>query len=90
MIENKSNSQNLRQNRKNKHLNLNNQRKRSRLLNVENDKSNKSLKMEKDKTKKLKKSLNYCKDKASRYIKDLIIDEEEEIELLQEQLKELK
>ena len=59
-------------------------------LNVENDKSNKSLKEEKDETKKLKKSLNYYKDKASRHIKDLIIDKDEEIELLQDQIKELK
>ena len=59
-------------------------------LNVKNDKLNKSLKAEKDKTHKLKKSLVYYKDKASRHIKDLIIDKDEEIELLQEQLKELK
>ena len=51
---------------------------------------NKSLKEEKDKTQKLKKSLIYYKDKASRHIKDLIVDKDEEIELLQEQLKELK
>ena len=38
----------------------------------------------------MKKSLVYYKDKASRYIKDLIVDKDEEIELLQEQLKELK
>ena len=59
-------------------------------LNVQNDKLNKSLKEEKDKTQKLKKSLIYYKDKASRHIKDLIVDKDEEIELLQEQLKELK
>ena len=46
--------------------------------------------MEKDKTIKLKKSLVYYKDKASRHIKGLIVDKNEEIELLQEQLKELK
>ena len=51
---------------------------------------NKSLKEEKDKTQKLKKSLIYYKDKASRHIKDLIVDKDDEIELLQEQLKELK
>ena len=50
----------------------------------------KSLKEEKDKIKKLKKSLNYYKDKAGRHIKDLIVDKEQEIELLQEQWKELK
>ena len=38
----------------------------------------------------MQKSLVYYKDKASRYIKDLIVDKDEEIELLQEQLKELK
>ena len=38
----------------------------------------------------MKKTLNYYKDKASRHIKDLIVDKDEEIELLQEQLKELK
>ena len=60
-------------------------------LNVQNDKLNKSLKEEKDKTQKSKKSLIYYKDKkASRHIKDLIVDKDEEIELLQEQLKELK
>ena len=50
----------------------------------------KSLKEEKDKIKKLKKSLNYYKDKAGRHIKDLIVDKDQEIELLQEQWKELK
>ena len=53
-------------------------------LNAENNKLNKCLKEEKDKVKKLKKSLNYYKDKGSRYIKDLIVDKDEEIELLQE------
>ena len=38
----------------------------------------------------MKKSLVYYKDKASRHIKDLIVDKDDEIELLQEQLKELK
>ena len=32
----------------------------------------------------------YYRDKASRHIKDLIADKDEEIDLLQEQLKELK
>ena len=50
----------------------------------------KSLKEEKDKIKKLKKSLNYYKDKVGRHIKDLIVDKDQEIELLQEQWKELK
>ena len=51
---------------------------------------NKSLKVEKDKTIKLKKSLVYYKDKASRHIEGLIVDKDKEIELLQQQLKELK
>ena len=38
----------------------------------------------------MKKSLNYYKDKAGRHIKDLIVDKDQEIELLQEQWKELK
>ena len=65
--------------------------KKIKTLNVENNKlNNKSLKDDKYKTKKLKKSLNYYKDKASRHIKDLILDKDKETELLQEQLKELK
>ena len=59
-------------------------------LNVQNDKLNKYLKEEKDKTQNLRKSLIFYKDKASRHIKDLIVDKDEEIELLEEQLKELK
>ena len=38
----------------------------------------------------MQKSLVYYKDKASRHINDLIFDKDEEIGLLQEQLKELK
>ena len=38
----------------------------------------------------MQKSLVYYKDQASRHIKDLIVDKDKEIELLQEQLKELK
>ena len=65
--------------------------KKIKTLNVENNKlNNKSLKDDKYKTKKLKKSLNYYKDKASRHIKDLILDKDKETESLQEQLKELK
>ena len=65
--------------------------KKIKTLNVENNKlTNKSLKDDKYKTKKLKKSLNYYKDKASGHIKDLILDKDKEIEPLQEQLKELK
>ena len=65
--------------------------KKIKTLNVENNKlNNKSLKDDKYKTKKLKKSLNYYKDKASGHIKDLILDKDKETELLQEQLKELK
>ena len=60
------------------------------IKNVENDKFNKFLTEEKEKIKKSKKTLNYYKDKASRHVKDLIVDKDEEIELLQEQLKELK
>ena len=59
------------------------------IKNAENDKFNKFLTEEKEKIKKLNKTLNYYKDKASRHIKDLIVDKDEEIELLQEQLKEL-
>ena len=62
--------------------------KKIKTLNVENNKlNNKSLKDDKYKTKKLKKSLNYYKDKGSRHIKDLILDKDKETELLQEQLK---
>ena len=39
---------------------------------------------------KLKKSLIHYKDKASWNIKDLIVDKDEETELLQEKLIELK
>ena len=71
-------------------IRLNQSAKEIKNLSLENDKLNKSLKEEKDKIKKLKKSLNYYKDKAGRHIKDLIVDKDQEIELLQEQWKELK
>ena len=48
-------------------------------MNVKNDKLNRYLKEEKDKTQKLKKSHVYYKDKASRHIKDIIVDKDEEI-----------
>ena len=48
------------------------------------------LKEEKKKNKKLKKSLNYYKGKASTRFKDLIAEKDEETELLQEQLDKLK
>ena len=59
-------------------------------VNEKNGKLNKSLREEEGKTQKLKKSLVYYKDNASRHIKDLIVEKDDEIELLQEQLKELK
>ena len=59
-------------------------------LNVKNDKFIKSLKEKKDETKKLKNPHNYYKDKGSRYMKNLIVDKDEETELLQEPLKELE
>ena len=51
---------------------------------------NKSFKEKKDKIKQSKKPLSYYEDNASKQIKALNVDMDEEIELLQKERKELK
>ena len=51
---------------------------------------NKSFKEKKDKTKQSKKPLSYYEDNASKQIKALNVDMDEQIELLQKERKELK
>ena len=58
-------------------------------LNFENQLLHKSLSSEKEYIKKIKKSLEYFKEKSNSQIKGKIYKRNEKIELLQEQVKEL-
>ena len=70
-------------------LNLKQSAKEIKTLNEKNGKLNKSLKEERTKPKNCRNLLFTTKIKQAD-IKDLIVDKDKEIELLQEQLKELK